>query len=207
MNFLHYRDLGGIGMSDEQIKTFAASVTVAAGFDNQGNLVTKPATPASVFRSPFVSEDAAREALNGALPADLSLIVDTYATGPNYLYALLTGYSDPPADIKLADGMSYNKYFPGHQIAMPALLNEGQITYKDGTPSTMAQNASDIVTFLAWAADPEMAQRKNIGFKVVLYFLAIGWGDICPEAQDLGRCARMNTPSAGDPCCPPALTL
>jgi ubiquinol-cytochrome c reductase cytochrome c1 subunit len=48
-----------------------------------------------------------------------------------------------------------------------------QITYKDGIPSTVAQNASDIVTFLAWAADPEMAQRKNIGFKVVLDFLAM----------------------------------
>ena len=73
----------------------------------------------------------------------------------------------------MQDGMSYNKYFPGHQIAMPPPLNEGQFTYQDGTPSSVAQNASDVVTFLAWAADPSMDDRKTIGFRVVGYFLAM----------------------------------
>jgi len=173
MNYLHYRDLAGIGLTDDQVKTFAAGVTVPAGIDNQGNLVVKPATPASSFRAPFVSEDAARETLNGAYPPDLSVIVDTYPSGANYLYALLTGYSDPPPNTTMADGMNYNKYVAGGQTAMPPPLNAGQITYKDGTPSTVAQNASDVVTFLAWAADPDMVQRKSIGFKVVLYFLAM----------------------------------
>jgi ubiquinol-cytochrome c reductase cytochrome c1 subunit len=173
MNYLHYRDLTGIGLTPSQIETFAAGVTVPSGFDNQGNVVTKPATAASQFRAPFANEDAARDAMNGALPPDLSLIVSTFANGPNYIYALLTGYGDPPSDFKLGDGMSYNKYFPGHQIAMPPPLNEGQIAYSDGTASTVAQNAHDVVTFLAWAAHPEMVQRKRIGFGVVLYFLGM----------------------------------
>ena len=173
MDYLHYRDLAGIGMTPDQIKTFAAGVQVPAGIDNQGNMVTKPGTPASRFRAPFVSEDAAREALNGSLPPDLSLIVKTYPNGPSDLYGLLTGYADPPQGFKMQDGMSYNKYFPGHQIAMPPPLNEGQFTYQDGTPSSVAQNASDVVTFLAWAADPSMDDRKTIGFRVVGYFLAM----------------------------------
>ena len=111
--------------------------------------------------------------MNGALPPDLSLIVNTFPNGANYVYAVLTGYGDPPAGTKLADGTSYNKYFPGHQIAMPQPLNDGQITYLDGTASTVAQNAHDVVTFLAWAAHPEMTERKHIGFGVVLYFLGM----------------------------------
>jgi ubiquinol-cytochrome c reductase cytochrome c1 subunit len=173
MSYLHYRDLSGIGLTAPEIETFAASVTVPSGFDAQGNVVTKPATPASPFRAPFANEDAAREVMNGAYPPDLSLIVNTFSNGPNYVYALLTGYSDPPPDAKLADGMNYNKYFAGHQIAMPPPLNEGQITYTDGTASTVPQNAHDVVTFLAWAAHPEMSQRKRIGFGVVLYFLGM----------------------------------
>jgi ubiquinol-cytochrome c reductase cytochrome c1 subunit len=173
MDFLHYRDLAGIGLSPDQIRASIADITVPAGFDSQGNVVTRPATPASSFRAPFPSEEAARAALNGAYPTDLSLAVKTYPDGPDYLYALLTGYGDPPAGTTLADGMSYNKYFPGHQIAMPQPLSDGQFTYADGTVSTVSQNAHDVVTFLAWAANPEMTQRRHIGFVVALYFLGM----------------------------------
>jgi ubiquinol-cytochrome c reductase cytochrome c1 subunit len=162
MNLLHYRDLSGIGLSEDQIRKIAASVNVPAGIDDQGKMVFRPATPADQFRTPFLTEDAARAALNGALPPDLSLAAVAYPNGPNYLYALLTGYSEPPAGMTLAEGTSYNKYFPGHQIAMPQVLSDGQ---------TVAQNAHDLVTFLAWAANPEMDQRKRLGFWVVLYFV------------------------------------
>lgn len=173
LKYLHYRDLSGIGFTPDQIKKIAARFEVPSGFDNQGNLVTRPATPASPFRPPFPNDEAARAMLNGALPPDLSLIVSSFPNGPNYIYALLTGYQDAPADVKLADGMNYNPYFPGHQIAMPPPLNEGDIAYTDGTASTVAQNAHDVVTFLAWAAHPDMVQRKRIGFGVVLYFLGM----------------------------------
>jgi ubiquinol-cytochrome c reductase cytochrome c1 subunit len=173
LKYLHYRDLSGIGFTDSEIKAIAAKFAVPSGFDNQGNIVTKAATPASPFRPPFPNDEAARELLNGALPPDLSLIVSSFPNGPNYIYALLTGYTDPPAGTKLANGMNYNPYFPGHQIAMPPPLNDGDITYADGTASTVAQNARDVVTFLAWAAHPDMVQRKHIGYGVVLYFLGM----------------------------------
>ena len=71
----------------------------------------------------------------------------------------------------MQEGMNYNMYFPGHQIAMPKPLNEGQITYADGTPNTVEQMAHDVVTFLTWAANPEMVERKQIGVRAVLFML------------------------------------
>lgn len=173
MDFLHYRDLAGIGFTPDQIKAIAAKVNVPAGVDAQGKPIAKPATPASTFLAPFADEQAARAAMNGALPPDLSLAVNAFPDGANYIYALLTGYADAPAGMKIADGMNYNRYFAGHQIAMPPPLSDGQFTFADGTKSTVAQNAHDVVTFLAWAANPEMSQRKRLGFGVVGYFLAM----------------------------------
>jgi ubiquinol-cytochrome c reductase cytochrome c1 subunit len=171
MQYLHYRDLEGIGLTDDQIKAIAAAVTVPQGVDDQGQPREGPATPASQFRSPYPNEQAARAALNGALPPDLSLIVNARVGHANYIYAILTGYADPPPGMQMQDGMNYNKMFAGHQIAMPPPLQDGRVTYADGTPATVEQMAHDVVTFLAWAANPEMVERKQIGWRWVLFFL------------------------------------
>jgi ubiquinol-cytochrome c reductase cytochrome c1 subunit len=171
MNLLHYRDLAGIGLNADQIKAIAAAVTVPIGLDDQGQPLDGPGTPASKFRAPYPNEKAARAALNGALPPDLSLIYNAREGHGDYLYGLLTGYSDPPAGMQMQAGMNYNKYFPGHQIAMPPPLSDGRVTYADGTPASVEQMAHDVVTFLAWAANPEMVQRKQIGWRWVLFFL------------------------------------
>jgi len=69
------------------------------------------------------------------------------------------------------DGLFYNKYFPGHQIHMPPPLQDGSVTYADGTNATVEQEARDVVTFLDWAANPEMVQRKQIGARVILFLV------------------------------------
>ena len=85
----------------------------------------------------------------------------------------MTGYKDPPAGTKLPEGMAYNLYFPGSQIAMPSPLSEGGVEYADKTKATVAQMASDITTFLAWAAEPELEARKRMGVKVLLFLLVL----------------------------------
>ena len=72
---------------------------------------------------------------------------------------------------KLADGMSYNKAFPGHQIAMVPPLVPGLVKYQDGSPTTAEQYARDVTAFLMWAGDPKLEERKSMGWKVMLYLL------------------------------------
>ena len=50
----------------------------------------------------------------------------------DYIFALLTGYCDPPEGIEIAEGQAYNPYFPGGAIGMvQQLFNEG-VEYDDG---------------------------------------------------------------------------
>jgi ubiquinol-cytochrome c reductase cytochrome c1 subunit len=171
MQYLHYRDLSGIGLDADQIKAIAAGITVPSGLDDQGNPKEGPATPASQFKSPFANDKAARSANNGALPPDLSLIVNAREGGPNYVYGILTGFAEAPSGFKMQDGMYYNKMFPGHQIGMPPPLQDGTVEYTDGTPNTLPQEAHDVVTFLSWAANPETVERKQIGVRVILFLV------------------------------------
>jgi ubiquinol-cytochrome c reductase cytochrome c1 subunit len=171
MQYLHYRDLAGIGLTADQIKAVAAGVTVPQGTDDQGNPKDGPATPADQFKSPFANEKAARAANNGALPPDLSLIVNAREGGPDYVYGILTGFAQAPAGFKMQDGMNYNTVFPGHQIAMPQPLSDGSVDYADKTPNTLPQEAHDVVTFLSWAANPELVERKQIGVRVILFLV------------------------------------
>jgi ubiquinol-cytochrome c reductase cytochrome c1 subunit len=171
MKLMHYRDLSGIGLDEDQIKAVAAGVTVPLGLDDQGNPKDGPATPASQFKSPFPNDKAARAANNSALPPDLSLIVNAREGGPNYVYGILTGFVPPPSGFKMQEGMNYNKMFPGHQIAMPPPLQDGTVEYTDGTPNTLNQEAHDVVTFLAFAANPETVERKQIGVRVILFLV------------------------------------
>ena len=87
--------------------------------------------------------------------------------------AYITGYAEPPKDMKMGDFMNYNKAFPGHQTAMPNpfLGGDGLVKYDDGTPTTVDNYARDVVSFLAWAGDPRLEERKRMGLLVMLYLL------------------------------------
>jgi ubiquinol-cytochrome c reductase cytochrome c1 subunit len=171
LSLLSYRNLAGIGFSADEIKAIAAEYEVTDGPNDNGDMYKRPALPSDRFNAPFANEKAARAANNGAYPPDLSLIAKARKGGEDYLVALLTGYDDPPADIKLADGMSYNKYFAGHQIAMPKMLNDDSVTYADGTKATAQQEARDVATFLVFAAEPSLDARQHLGLKVLLFLL------------------------------------
>jgi len=168
---LYYRDLAGIGYTDEQLKGIAAQYQVTDGPNDQGEMYQRPARPSDPFAAPFPNDQAARAANNGALPPDLSLIVKAREGGTDYVYAILTGFKPAPAGVTLNPNMYYNEYFPGHQIAMPPPLSDNQVTYADGTPATVPQMAHDIASFLAWAAEPTLEDRHRVGFKVLLFLI------------------------------------
>ena len=169
MNLLTYRNLSALGYNAEEIKAIAAEYKVKDGPNDEGEMFERPARPEDKFVNPYANEKAARAANNGGLPPDLTLIVKARVGGADYIHALLTGYTPPPEGVQVMEGMYYNAYFPGGQIAMTAPLAEGQVTYSDGTPSTVDQMATDVTTFLAWAAEPEMERRHQMGIMVMIF--------------------------------------
>ncbi len=174
LNLLAYRDLAEIGLTSDQVKAVAASVQVQDGPNDVGEMFERPGKPSDAFKAPFANEPAARNANNGALPPDLSVIVKAREGGPDYVYSVLTGFQEkPPADVKMAEGMYYDTAFPGHQIAMPPPLSEGVVTYTDGTKATVPQMAHDVATFLSWAANPELETRHRIGVKTIIFLVVL----------------------------------
>ena len=176
---------------------FAVATKDKDGKTNGFKYVTRPPLPSDPILGPYANDKAARAAQNGALPPDLSIIAKARGVhreasplvhwllmlgdvlhgyqegGPDYIYALLTGYGDAPADMKMAEGMYYNQAFPGHQVAMPPPLSDGRVTKEQGylLPPTAGNYARDVASFLAWSADPSLDQRKRIGWQVMLYLL------------------------------------
>jgi ubiquinol-cytochrome c reductase cytochrome c1 subunit len=168
-----YRQLQDVGFTKDEVKVIAAGVSVVDGPNNDGDMFERPGRPSDKFVSPFANDNAAKASNNGALPPDLSLITKARTDGPNYIYSLLTGFSDAPASFKLEDGLNYNKYFPGYQIAMASPLSDGSVEYIDGTDATQDQMAKDVVNFLQWAAEPETEQRKAMGIRVMIFLLMV----------------------------------
>jgi ubiquinol-cytochrome c reductase cytochrome c1 subunit len=71
--------------------------------------------------------------------------------------------------MSVPEGVHYNPYMDGGMIKMAAPLHEDGVTYQDGTKATIGQQAHDVVSFLQWAAEPEMEQRKSMGIHVMLF--------------------------------------
>ncbi len=196
-NLLSYRNLGEAGgpeFSEEQVKAIAAAVEVQDGPNDEGDMFDRPGRPADKFKAPFENDNAARASNGGALPPDLSLITKaregfhypwyispfkkmwTGNGGPEYVRAVLLGYSEPKGDVAkdASEGKHYNEYYAGGPwFSMAPPLSEDQVEYGDGTKATVEQMATDVSAFLAWAAEPKMEARKHLGLQVMIYLFLL----------------------------------
>jgi ubiquinol-cytochrome c reductase cytochrome c1 subunit len=198
LSFRNLSEKGGPEFPEDGVKALIAKQYKVADTPNDsGKVLKRPARLSDAFPAVYANEQEARSTHNGALPPDLSVIAkarsveterpfyavpfamvkDIFVTGgyqeggPDYIYALLTGYQDAPKSVKMSDGMNYNIAYPGSQIGMIAPLTEGAVKYTDGSPTSVEQYARDVTAFLAWAADPKLEERKRMGLAVMLYLL------------------------------------
>ncbi len=169
------------------VKAIAAEYEVPDIDSETGDAITRKAVPADRFPSPFANEEAAKASNGGAYPPDLSVIAKARHGGADYLYSLLTGYKPTPAGLKVAEGQYYNPYMAGdltsawsgdpHHvpkggvIAMAPPLEDGKVSFDDGSPDTLSQQAKDVAAFLTWATEPKMVERKQTGVAVMIYLL------------------------------------
>ncbi|XP_074415060.1 cytochrome c1, heme protein, mitochondrial, partial [Zonotrichia albicollis] len=168
MEYLAFRNLIGVTHTEAEAKALAEEVEVQDGPDENGEMFMRPGKISDHFPKPYPNPEAARAANNGALPPDLSYIVNARHGGEDYVFHLLTGYCDAPGGVSLREGLHYNPYFPGQAIGMAPPIYDEVLEYEDGTPATMSQIAKDVCTFLRWAAEPEHDHRKKMGLKLLL---------------------------------------
>lgn len=195
MELMHFRTLaepGGPFFDSHQanpaenrfVKALAKSVQIADIDTETGEPLMREGTAADRFPSPYPNATAAAAANGGAAPPDLSVMAKARHGGANYIYSLLTGYAAVPQGLQIRPGQYYNAYMagdltpfmpegahvpPGGFIAMPNPLNEGQVTYDDGTTASVDQMAKDVAAYIAWASDPRQIQRKQTGLGVLIF--------------------------------------
>jgi ubiquinol-cytochrome c reductase cytochrome c1 subunit len=171
-----------------KVKAIAAEYQIADIDSETGDPTTRPGIPADRFPNPYPNEAAARGGNGGALPPDFSVLAKARHGGAGYVYSLMLGYLEPPQGLNVAPGQHYNAYFAGDTAAQwsgdprhkpaggflamtPPLPQDGLVSFDDDMPSTRAQMAKDVATFIAWASDPKMQTRKQMGIAELAYLL------------------------------------
>jgi ubiquinol-cytochrome c reductase cytochrome b/c1 subunit len=191
LSFRNLADVGGPGFSEAQVAQIASEYKIN-DLDDSGQPIQRPGRPADHFPAPFANELQAKAANGGTAPPDMSTlakartysrgfplwVVDVFTQyqeqGPDYIAAILKGYKDPPPKgANIPSGGQYNEYFPGHAIAMPPPLSDGQVKYDDGSPENLEQYSKDVAAFLEWAAEPHLMARKRIGFQVIIFLIVL----------------------------------
>ena len=176
LKYVSYRNLtekGGPEFTEEQAKAIAANFEVTDGPNDDGEMFVRPAKLSDKFVMPYENDKAAQASNGGAYPPDMSVLVKARSGGANYIYSVLLGYQDPPSDVTLDDGVYYNKYMYGNKIKMPKPLDDDYVEYNDGTAATEEQLAKDVVTFLAWTAEPHLEARHKMGFRAIIYLIIL----------------------------------
>jgi ubiquinol-cytochrome c reductase cytochrome c1 subunit len=198
MNLMYFRNLGQKGgpffdpkypnpNNNPVVKSLAKDIQIKDIDTDTGDQVSRPGVPADKFPNPFANEYAARASNGGAAPPDLSVMVKAREGHAAYIYSLVGhGFVQPPAGLTVPAGKYYNRFYPGDLtanwhgkgpppegglISMPPPLAPNKVTFDDGTPSTVANQARDVAAFLAWASEPKQEERKAFGLGAIVYLV------------------------------------
>lgn len=145
VKYIRYRDLAIFGIDKKKIDAWRGDQPLDASLTS------------------LMPDDAAMQSF-GSIPPDLSLITKAREGGASYVYSYLTGYYLTP------EGMPGNHVFP--ETKMPDALGIGGTT--DSAQRAQLQGkARDVVSFLAWAADPHEEERHKLGYYVIGYLVVL----------------------------------
>ncbi len=172
LQFVPFRTLGdegGVGLSENAVKAFAAQFDV---YDEEIEDF-RSATPVDHFPAndsvgaPDLSLMAkARTGFHGPVGTGLTQLFRG-GGGPEYIAAVLASYTGEESE-QAGTVLYGNSAFPGGWIAMAPPLSDGLVEYADGADNSLAAMAEDVSAFLTWAAEPKMMARKQMGFVAVI---------------------------------------
>ncbi|HEY6919767.1 MAG TPA: cytochrome c1 [Tabrizicola sp.] len=167
-------DEGGPGIPEDQVRAYAKQFTVTdkeTGEDREG--LPTDNFPANVDSgAPDLSLMAkARAGFHGPYGTGMNQLFKGMG-GPEYIHAILVGYTGEEKE-EFGSTFYENHAFPTGWIRMPPPLSDDVVTYADGTPATVDQMSMDVASFLMWAAEPKLMDRKNAGFVSVLFLVLL----------------------------------
>ncbi len=198
MRFRNLAEPGGPEFPEAAVKALAVSwpYQISGELDDQGNPIDRLPGLADPIIGPYKNDKQARAAQNGALPPDLSLIakartVESHAPwysqwfymlrdmatgyqegGADYLYALLTGYHEPPAGMQMTEGMNFNVRLPRSSAGDAAAARQGQLRRVPagvGLQGLARAERARRHRLSRLGGRPEPQRRKQLGWQVLLY--------------------------------------
>jgi ubiquinol-cytochrome c reductase cytochrome c1 subunit len=143
LKYVKYRDLVAFGLDKKKVDAWRGDQSLDAPMSSQ------------------LPDDTAMQ-MYGKVPPDLSLMTKARDGGSNYVYSYLIGYYINQ------DGMTSNHYFP--ETKMPDMLGMSGVA-DPAQRAELQTKAREIVSFMAWAADPHEQDRHKLGQYVIAYLL------------------------------------
>lgn len=175
LSMFYFREMIGVSHTEQEVKEIAAEFEVIdEDPDENGDPVTRKCKTFDFVGGPYRNEAEARASNNGALPPDLTFINQAREGNEDYLYALLNGYCEAPAGVKVADGMNFNPYFAGGGIGMAQPIYNETVEYEDINKDVkpyQSQITKDIVTFLNWCGETYHDDREMQMTKLALWIM------------------------------------
>jgi ubiquinol-cytochrome c reductase cytochrome c1 subunit len=145
LKYIKYSDLATFGIDKKKIEAWRGDQPLDAAMTSQ------------------LPDDTALQ-MYGKVPPDLSLVTKAREGGTNYVYSYLIGY------YITQEGMTSNHVFP--ETKMPDMLGMSGAT-DPAQRAELQAKARDIVSFLAWAADPHEEERHRLGYYVIGYLVML----------------------------------
>ena len=189
LKYVAFRSLGredGPNFPEEQVKAIAAEYQVPdTDTDDPGDTRAR----ASPRTFPRVNDDERARSqpdgqgaggLHGPYGTGINQLSRAWAA-PEYIYSLLTGYTGEDRDGGRRHALREPAFAGGSGSAWPQPLYGDDVdtprmaTGSGYTPpeATIEQQSKDVAAFLMWTAEPKMTERKEAGFRNLIWLIIL----------------------------------